>query len=1856
MTTRPATISGTIDEIRNALRDYIEAAYHIGSEEVVRDRGALLDQPGVIFQVPYIESTPRYQSGTPFSDLGLPTPAAELLHSMAHRDDGSALLHDPPYDHQGKALTVSLNDKRSLVVTTGTGSGKTESFLLPILGKLAIEAADRPKSFAVPSLRAIVLYPMNALVNDQLGRLRLMLGDSGVRAAFNRWSGRPARFARYTSRTLYPGVRTSTKDQAKLRPLGQFYVELLEKASGDPSEARDAAATLMDTLQARGKWPAKPDLERWYGKSGTRWQSSNGDFVRAVMLPEDPELLTRHEVLAAPPDVLVTNYSMLEYMLMRPLERPIFDLTRRWLAENPDERLLLVIDEAHLYRGAAGAEVGLLLRRLRARLGIPADRLQVICTSASFGDPTLANAFAAQLSGKREHDFETITGDLALRPSEGHGSEADARVLAALDLDGFAEADDDELKRALIEPFLRFRATSTTSSLPQTLFEALAQYPPMSLLVNLTMQAAQRLDSLGALIFPTAEKEVADRALTALISLGSAAKRDASEPSLLPCRVHSFFRGLPGLWACIDPACSAVRPGAPRPVGQLFAQPQDTCACGARVFELYTCRSCGAAYARAYTDDLTHPNYLWSEPGERFLTAGGLVTELLPLDLCLEDPIPELVEPFQLDLVTGRLNPWMPGDRTRQVFLKRDRSSGDAASAEDDDEGGPSIDGSGGEFRPCGVCKQFAGYGRSSVQDHQTKGDQPFQALVARQLQVQPASQAYSDFAPLRGRKVLTFSDSRQTAARLAPNLQTYSMQDVLRPLILAGMKDLRRVDAVKSSLSLEDLFLGVLIAARSLRVRLRPELRAGESLDAQREVNRVIRQGELSDPVVLLELVMGLRTEAPPQSLLRGIVRTITDRYYGLQSLALASLAEREGLRKQVLERVPTIGGVASDDAEKLALVRAWLNQWTVPGIWFADMPDGWWQAKDGVRSHTGKFEAIRRWLPTPASRREFERGWLPVLLEIFCEGVAGGKYRMRARHVTLETDGEWAYCQTCRTTQRPFPGVQRCINCARDRVKIVDPDSDPVFAARKAYYRGSSVRALREPPESPMAIIAAEHTAQLNTAQADEVFSKSEEHELLFQDVDLGPTIPGQSRTAIDVLSSTTTMEVGIDIGVLSGVALRNMPPARSNYQQRAGRAGRRGNAVATVIAFGSADSHDEHYFSEPEMMVRGPVSDPLLTLDNPEIARRHLTAFLLQRYHYERLPEIPPEDQRQLFEVLGTVPDFRGDTSALNRRDFEDWLRTNQSMLAAEADDWLPHELAGTDRSGLLAGIVDATLAAIDKAIDVGDASRDSGDADTSDGATGNAADDDAESVEVQSEPGEEKTDASRAARNLLDRLLYRGVLPRYAFPTDVVSFYVFNRNESTRFRPVFQYSPSQGLPVALTQYAPGKEVWVDGKLWTAGALYSPMRSELYDEWHDRRLYFECSICHFARTEPYSTAERGEVRVCPACGNAGTFGPARNWMRPPGFAHPVNVDEGTSPDDSPARSYATRAKLIAGEPSEDSSWSPLTARLREHYVRTDLLVTNTGPRQDGYSYCTRCGLIEPTAIPTGRTSAPHAKPYPDMREPECPGGASTQGLVLGTDFISDVLLVSIQVEQPLTLRPGYLATDVSLRTVSEALTIAATTMLEIEPGELQAEYRPALTQLGHEGLEAEIYLYDTLSGGAGFTRRARDLGRGLFEQALKLLETCPSNCDRSCYRCLRSFRNRFEHDLLDRHLGSTLLRYVLFDEAPQIDSGRAEAAADRLFTDLVRQEDHGVRFERDAALDIPGIGSFIAPILATSSIGSFIIALHGPLTPGTPIDPALVEAMEFGDSVAVVLVDQLIIERNLPEASRFVVRSVS
>lgn len=1854
-----ATIQQTIDTLHQTLLGYIEATYHIADPRIVAQRRALLEAAGGIAQTPYLESTPRYQTGDSYAEMtDLPAAAREAYQRLADPAGGKPLLFDPPYTHQAAAIRTILRDQKNLMIMTGTGSGKTESFLLPILGKLAIEARDKSVQFgAHDAVRAMVLYPMNALVNDQLGRLRLLFGDPRVVSMFQDWSGRAATFARYTSRTPYAGVRTKAKDQRRLKSIGDFFVTIEEAARrhalGQPHDpAEDARAALLhDRLRAKGKWPAKPSVATWFGKGD--WLDKQQNFRRAVTLDDDAELLTRDEVQRAAPDLLITNYSMLEYMMLRPIERSIFDRTRAWLAACPDEKFLIVLDEAHLYRGAQGAEVGLLLRRLRERLAIPAERFQVICATASFSEAGKANAgaFGAQLSGADAESFEAVKGDLKLRPGAVLGNADDLDLLADIDLASFY--DQDAATRAnAIAPLLNARGVTPSGNEGADLFNALQDYGPFAQLVNETMTAARSFAEVRDLVFASPDPDRGDRAVNALLALGSRARLKPDDASLLPCRVHAFYRGLPGLWACMDPDCSAL-PQSERggPIGKLYGQPRDRCSCEAPVLQYFTCRYCGTSYARAYTKDVTKPAHLFAEAGQSLRTSDGVALAFQPLDLMLEKPPKaELGRPADYDLVSGLLNPDTLSARKRRVYLRPQASDlAQAADASDEeDEGDEGDDGSGtaggGQFVPCGCCERMVRGGKASVQDHVTKGDQPFQALVSAQIRVQPPGpMKETEFAPLRGRKVLVFSDSRQVAARLAPALQVFSLKDTLRALLPLGYRMLLGDPLFAKMLVLDHAFIAVVVAAHRLGVRLRPELEGSEAMPHLDDTPA----GEAPDSAALFALT----TKKPPANLTRALVDVLRDNILGLEALAVASIVEAPGLTEKIAA-LPAIGGLAETADDKLAVARAWLRCWVrKSGIWFRDMPDSWWGTGQQVRAHRGDFRAMKYVLAQPAHAKAFKKDWIPRLLLHFTEQVSGGS-RLVARSLTLSLADGWRRCPRCTSVHRPIATVATCIDCGSPDVHPIDPAHDLVFHARKGFYRDPVVDALTADKPNLMSLIAAEHTAQLNAARADEAFSQAEHHEMQFQDIDLAWREIDQHRsTSIDVLSSTTTMEVGIDIGELSGVALRNMPPGRANYQQRAGRAGRRGNAVATVVAFGSADSHDDHYFTKPQEMIRGEVIDPRLTLENADIAKRHIRAFLLQRYHEATLPQIDTASASaaNLFSVLGTVRDFRDGTGLLTRAGLEAWLVDHADVLGQAIDRWLPEELSPDDRAKLLGGFTKDLLDAVDDAVygfhevpvpPPSDGASDAGENEPppvgapwvgAEDQPADASEEPGEATEGDPQPDNEGV-VDAAADNLLDRLLYWGVLPRYAFPTDVAPFYVFSAR-STGYRAEMEFAPSQGLNVALSQYAPNKQIWIKGKQYTSKAIYSPFNDDRYNAWGRRRLYYECDRCGHAKTvHDYDPARRGEELTCEACHTPGSFGPAKPWFRPPGFAHLWNVPAPSVPDEPNETAYATRAKLVMTADGTEMG-EPVTARLRALQTRQHLLVSNSGPDGRGYDYCVRCGRIEATSGPDTLLTQPHDLPYPNDNDPACQGRVS-RGVVLGTDFPTDIALFALRFDAPFRLPPANSETASAMRTICEALAKAACRLLEIETGEILAEHRPALNQSGADGTLVEVFLYDTLAGGAGFSPQLVPRALELFETALEILETCPDQCDASCYRCLRSFRNKLDHGLLDRFVGAQLLRHVVHGETRMLDTARAARSLTVLANDLERQ--FGAEFDVLRALD----GTAAAPLILRrkSSGREALIDLQSPVAPGVAT---------FGaTSPGVILVDDLRIRRHLGE----------
>jgi hypothetical protein len=413
---------------------------------------------------------------------------------------------------------------------------------------------------------------------------------------------------------------------------------------------------------------------------------------------------------------------------------------------------------------------------------------------------------------------------------------------------------------------------------------------------------------------------------------------------------------------------------------------------------------------------------------------------------------------------------------------------------------------------------------------------------------------------------------------------------------------------------------------------------------------------------------------------------------------------------------------------------------------------------------------------------------------------------------------------------------------------------------------------------------------------------------------------------------------------------------------------------------------------------------------------VARPSGSVFLVGLH---RLPEFDPEAPPDPFSVLGTVDGFRSGDAILNRDDFAAWLAGNEEELKKRVASWIPDELSVVDRETLLNEMATDCLSAMDAAL-------------APDGVRIASAteEDNEDEGEEAPEVGEEHPSRMPQSGKLLDRLLYKGVLPRYAFPTDVATFSVFDQDRSTRYRPIMRFAPSQGLSIALSQYAPGKQVWISGKCYTSGAVYSPMADDRYAAWQNRRLYRECTECGFAETVAIDSGVTPGTKIdCRACAAESSYGPARFWLRPPGFAHPVDTEEVTSPDDMPDTSYATRAKLTMPTPPDEAKWSPVNDRVRLMADRQHLFVSNTGPGKEGYNYCTKCGRIEATTEAGTALLGPHAKPYPDEKEPSCSGNGMTRHLVLGTDFITDIALFSLRVAAPLKLKPGFYPTDVAL-----------------------------------------------------------------------------------------------------------------------------------------------------------------------------------------------------------------------------------
>ncbi|MHB8389430.1 MAG: DEAD/DEAH box helicase [Acidobacteriaceae bacterium] len=1662
--------AGTVFEgLRKTFHQYLEAQYHIWDEGLISERSRLLHQPGVTFQEPLLESTPSYIIGKPYQSLAIPRPAQEILMLASRRPNVG--IYPEPYAHQSAALEAFLGLDEEIIVATGTGSGKTESFLMPILGSLAVESAQRPESWNLPGVRALLVYPMNALVNDQTGRLRRLLGDAEVAKALKGRRDRRATFGMYTSRTPYPGKSTPSKDRERI---GTLLERLFHGLSAENQKL----------LENEGKWPVK-DLERFVESS-----FSTG--------PEDSELFSRQEMQAVSPDLLVTNYSMLEYMLLRPIERSIFEQTAQWLASSPENRFIVVLDEAHMYRGSGGAEVAYLLRRLHSRLGADRNRVKYILTSASLGESEEAHRhvklFAADLTGLEgsSRSFNLITGKVDKKPGARPATAKEARVLAEYD---FTTLHNIYASIAPAEKALRHLFTKLdVKVLQDRLYEEelrnsindwLQTFGPAALAANLITSRPRSLGVIAVEIFPDAEH--AERSLESLLALMTVARERDTGRVFAPVRSHLFFRGLPGLFACVNPRCAGrVDTGKSGILGQLFSTPQLRCKCGARVYELLTHRDCGAAFIRGYLRD-EYGDFLWHECSTGLWSDGGLLEAHFLVEVnrqSRQDYGKVEGSRTWLHMETGRLEAREPASEAADQYLVLLRPDG-------------LVQGRSGSILTfngeCPVCVK-GWQGATKIMDLMTKGEAPFAHLVREQVALQPAIQRPSDASPNEGRKALLFSDGRQKAARLARDIPREIEQDVFRQVLLLAAAELNKVglEAVLSH--------WIYVACLDVIAKTGLQLFDGEDRHALQRDVREYRKWFNDD---LDGAIRSFGSPLPPRftALLH---RQLGSPFYSVNALTLAYLCPIQKALRTIMDQQTRIEKDAA-----LALAVIWLQGFANRFAFDPAVRPGIRHQAAGYPVTTGleaKAGFSRRQQEFLAQRLGEFDSLTATLADALCESGERGDLFLAPKRVKLEVavHSTWYQCVAC-TAISPVVWWGHCPNCLAAEIIPLEPAATTYLRARKAFWRDPVVLVL-EGDEKPINLTVEEHTAQLSYRDVDEPNPTTEEFERRFRDILVRP-----NDTSIDVLSSTTTMEVGIDIGSLVAVGLRNVPPLRQNYQQRAGRAGRRGSAISTVLTYAQSSPHDNYYFENPERIIAGEPSLPAVDTKNPKIIERHVRAQLIQVF-FHSVSE--GSGNANIITMFGETWGFYVDEGVFSLQSFKNWVRTSDEVKECyrAIHEWLPR---GFDREPM--EIAEEFLSKLD---------------------------------EARPNSAEE---LDQSDENLIEFLFSHGFLPSYAFPRDLCALQIEEEKPVHGQRRVkIVQRPQQGLNIALSEYAPGRLVVVNKKTYRVGTVAASATATVVDRaerlFTGRRMYVHCTACLFTAGFLHAL---DEGQRCPLCQ---TEDLTAVTVIQPEVVYPDGAREVDEYDDEQVFTQATGAQLPIPEGEAVFNWEPFLVRGKRAFVRNQLLVmVNKGEEDnsegDGFLVCSRCGKTSLDGVSLG----PHSRDYLiekrlGAKPPTRTCNGEFQRVYLGYSFSSDVLLFRIPIVQPFRFDPLVNRTRRpladALQSFCEALVLAVGRVLDIDIREMNAGYRHI--RYGDDQF-ADIFLYDTLSGGAGYATQAGQVFQEVFAQAESLLGQC--DCNSSCVKCLRHYGNRFHHGSLDRFLALDLVRFIKEGRSPEV-----------------------------------------------------------------------------------------------------------
>lgn len=1736
-------------QLRELYIRYLDSPLAIRYDSLSRERRELLDVDRRMWREPLIEPTPVYEQ-TPgdFAAVmrglldgpwgsGMAGDVADLL--------GPSLFPDQrrPYLHQREAFERALVDRRDVVVTTGTGSGKTECFLVPVLAELIRESAhwaapgaraptwdwwdDRHRTMQgqnpryaqrVPqrahenrpaAIRALLLYPLNALVEDQLVRLRVALDSDPARAWLDaRRDGNRIYFGRYTSRTPIPGGRHGSA--------GLLRAELRDLAREAAAVAGSNAALFFQSFDIGG-------AEMW-----SRWDMQDH-----------------------PPDLLITNYSMLNIMLMRGIEAGVFDQTRAWLAADRSNIFHLVVDELHTYRGTSGTEVAYLLRVLLDRLGLApdSDQLRIIASSASLEAGESGLDYLKGFFGRPRGRFVVVSGT-ATTPNPAAITNCGGLAGAFRDFGRAIHADGNNLSAAArtlahaagvsavgAETALLLRETVLASDAGEALRAACwinnapMPQPPLQ---------------LGSTIFPTLPDDERAAAVEGLLTCVSAAR-----PAPTRLRAHFFFRSVQGVWACTNTQCTQA-PGraTPAPVGRLYYQPVLSCACGARVLELLVCECCGevffGGYRRADPQNAgswylspDHPD-LETAPETSFLdrrydnyaifwpSPNGT---LPATPNWTQDNVPRRWQAARLDSREARVD--LGGGNGVRGFLYHVPNPATVA-----DQAYPGI---------CPRCDEDRRRRRldTPIRPMRTGFQRVAQVLSDTLLREMPHTSQQSS------RKLVVFSDSRQDAAKLSAGMRFAHYRDAVRQALATALETAGRGalafqrQLTGATLGVDDTRLAQAFAAThpsevaTLSLAQNPALANQQApgfagLTYAVAAQQIIRRGEHGPfPIFILAEDISARLLAQginPGGFTKDVLWTNPRRrdgpwrrLYEWQSGGPPAArvnspldpAERDHLQliretafREVTDSIFASGrrsleslgiGLATTDRLRFPASRP-LVQEASDGVIQLLGSRRYRLDTHGASPQTNLPTYVTKYLQRVAihngeSPPDFEGEVYDLLHRAgVCNPAQTGV--LFAAHLCLVRPAQsFQACPQCRRLHLHRAGGL-CIECW-EPLEPARPIAD--MPIEDDYYRFLARRS-----GEVFRLNCEELTGQTNKSDA-------RRRQRLFQGRCL-PRPEEEPRTdELDLLSVTTTMEAGVDIGALLAVMMANMPPMRFNYQQRVGRAGRRESALSVALTLCRGRSHDDYYFQRPERITADPPPQPYVDLSRANILRRVLVKEVLRQAF--AVLQISSGGSESVHGEFGDAaawsqppPTANGGPTVADL--VNDWIQQNSVAIEhvcdvllafAEPDllnertsllDWVRNQLVG-----------EATAVAANNQL--------------------------------------------YAQSALSERLANAGLLPMFGFPTR--SRYLFHSDPRRGYEWPPEDAVDRDLDIAISQFAPGAETVKDGIVHTAvGVAHYRRRGNQIQE-EPNPLGAETAIGTCRHCQAVSLTPAPGSTVCPVC------------QTPNFIIIPV-----TQP-----RGFRT---LFDGGRDFDGTfeWTPRASRQKtDADSLTMATVANvefwSGEREictvnDNAGQLFRFERLASRESWVTRDAVDQARQHGGAPTPQYDATSAPRLVALGSIKRTDLLVLGFHSVRPeLDLSPLRVEGRAALYSFGFLLRRAVSVLLDINEGELRVGLRVVRDAQGQ--VVGQVFLSDSLENGAGYCSQFEQPAE--LEQLLRFVadpngaflggilaphhSSGPDACQTSCPDCLRDYANLAWHCILDWRLGLDMARLALDSNAP-------------------------------------------------------------------------------------------------------------